>query len=48
MNERQETVAIVQAAEDKCRNDGLEDGRLYVATDAPQLTQSGKAARCCP
>ena len=45
----QETVAIIQAAEDKCRNDrGLKDGSRYVATDAPQLTQCGKAARCCP
>jgi len=43
----QETVAIIQAAEDKCRNEGLEDRRRYVATDALQLTQSGKAARCC-
>jgi len=42
----QETVAVIQAAEDKRRNEGLEDGRRYVATDAPQLTQSGKAARC--
>jgi len=44
----QETVAVIQAAEDECRNEGLEDGRRYVATDDPQLTQSGKAARCCP
>ena len=44
----QENVAIIQAAKDKCRNEELEDGRRHVATDAPQLTQSGKAARCCP
>ena len=47
MDERQvdqETVAIIQAAEDKGRNKGLEDGCRYVATNAPQLTQSGKAA----
>ena len=42
----QETVAVIQAAEYECRNEGLEDGRRYVATDAPQLTQSSKAARC--
>ena len=44
----QETVAIIQVAEDKGRNEGLEDGRPYVATNAPQLTQSGKAAKRCP
>jgi len=51
MNERQvdqETAAVIQAAEDTCRNEGSEDGRRYVATDAPQLKQGGKAARCCP
>jgi len=40
----QETVAIIQTTDDKRRNKGLEDGRRDVATDAPQLTQSGKAA----
>jgi len=33
MNERQvdqETVAMIKAAEDKCRKEGLEDGRRYV------------------
>jgi len=44
----QETVAIIKVAEDKCRNERLKDGRRYVATDAPQLTRRGKAARCCP
>jgi len=42
MNEGQvdeKTAAVIQAAEDKCRNEGLEDGRRYVATDALQLTQ---------
>ena len=51
MDERQvdqETVAIIRVAEDKGRNDWLEDRCRYVATNAPQLTQSGKAARCCP
>jgi len=43
----QETVAIVQLAEDKCRNKGIEDRRQYAATNALQLTQSGKAARRC-
>jgi len=38
----QETVAIIQAAKDKCRNEGLKNGRRYVTTDAPQLTQSGR------
>ena len=50
MSERQvdqEPVTIVQPAEDKCRNKGIEDGRRYVATNASQLTQGGKAARCC-
>ena len=42
----QETVAIVQPAEDECRNKRMEDGRRYAATDASQLTQGGKAARC--
>ena len=42
----QEIVAIIQEAEDKCRNDELEDECRYVATNAPQLTQSGKVARC--
>ena len=51
MDERQvdqETVAIIQAAEDKGRNEGLEDRCRYVATNSPQLAQSGKSARCCP
>ena len=39
----QETVAIVQSAEDECRNKGMEDGRRYAATNASQLTQGGKA-----
>ena len=46
MSERQvdqETVAIVQSAEDECRNKGMEDGRRYAATNASQLTQGGKA-----
>ena len=33
MSERQvdqETVAIVQPAEDECRNKGIEDGRRYM------------------
>ena len=50
MSERhidQETVAIVQPAEDECRNKGIEDGRRYAAINASQLTQGGKAARCC-
>jgi len=34
----QETVAIVQSAEDKCQNKGTEDGRRYAATNASQLT----------
>jgi len=28
----QETVAIVQSAEDECRNKEMEDGRRYAAT----------------
>jgi len=44
----QETVAIVQPAEDECRNEEMEDGRRYAATNAAsQLTQGGKAARRC-
>ena len=45
MSERyidQETVAIVQPAEDECRNKGIEDGRRYAAMNASQLTQGGK------
>ena len=41
MSERQvdqETVAIVQPAEDECRNKGMEDGRRYAATNASELT----------
>ena len=37
MSERQvdqEIVAIVQSAEDECRNKGMEDGRRYAATNA--------------
>ena len=34
----QENVAIVQPAEDECRNKGIEDGRRYAATNASQLT----------
>jgi len=34
----QETVAIVQSAEDECRNKGMEDGRRYAATNASRLT----------
>ena len=48
MSERQvdqETVAIVQPAEDECSNKGIEDGRRYAAMNASQLTQGGKAAR---
>ena len=44
----QETVAKIEVAEDKGRNEGLEDGRRYVTTNAPQLTQCGKSARYCP
>ena len=50
MSERQvdqETVAIVQPAEDECRNKGMEDGRRYAATNASQLTQGGKATGRC-
>ena len=50
MSERrvdQETVAIVQPAEEKFRNKEIEDGRRYAATNASQLTQGGKAARRC-
>jgi len=43
----QETVAVVQPADDECRNKGMEDGRQYAATNALQLTQGGKAARRC-
>jgi len=43
----QETVAIVQPAEDECSNKGIEDGRRYAAMNASQLTQGGKAARRC-
>jgi len=43
----QETVAIVQPAEDECRNKGMEYGRRYAATNASQLTQGGKAAGRC-
>jgi len=43
----QETVAIVQPAEDECRNKGIEDGRRYAATDASQLTKGGKTAGRC-
>jgi len=43
----QETVAIVQPAEDECRNKGIEDGRRYAARNASQLTQGGKAVRRC-
>jgi len=43
----QETVVIVQPAKDECRNKGMEDGPMYVATNALQLMQGGKAARCC-
>jgi len=44
MNEEQ----VDQETEDKCRNESLKDGRRHVATNVPQLTQGGKAARCCP
>ena len=50
MSERQvdqETVAIVQPAEEECRNKGMEDGRRYAATDVSQLMQGGKAAGRC-
>ena len=50
MSERQvdqETVAIVQPAEDECRKKGIEDGRRYAVTNALQLRQGGKAARHC-
>ena len=50
MSERQvdqETVAIVQSAEDECRNKGMEDGRRYAATNASRLTEGGKAAGRC-
>ena len=50
MSERQvdqETVAIVQPAEDECRNKGIEDECRYAATNALQLTQGGKATRRC-
>ena len=50
MSERQvdqETVAIVQPAEDECRNKGMEGGRRYAATNASQLTHGGKAAGRC-
>jgi len=50
VNERQvdqETVAIVQSAEDECRNKGMEDGRRYATTNASQLTEGGKAAGRC-
>jgi len=40
----QETVAIVQPAKDECRNKGMEEGPMYVATNASQLMQGGKAA----
>jgi len=43
----QVTVAIVQTAEDECRNKEFEDRRRYAATNASQLTQGGKAARRC-
>jgi len=43
----QETVAIVQPAEDKFRNKEIEEGRRCVVTNASQLTQGGKAARRC-
>jgi len=46
----QKTVAVVQPADDECRNKGIEDGRRYAATNASQPTQSGKAAKravCC-
>jgi len=43
----QETVAIVQPAEDECRKKGIEDGRRYAVTNALQLRQGGKAARHC-
>jgi len=43
----QETVAIVQPAEEECRNKGMEDGCRYAATDVSQLTQGGKAAGRC-
>jgi len=36
------TVAIVQPAEDECRNRGIEDGRRYAATNASQLWQSSE------
>ena len=52
MSERQvdqETVAIVQPAEDECRNKEMEDGRRYAATNASQLTKVAKQrdAVCC-
>ena len=50
MSERQvdqETVEIVQPAEDEFRNKEIEDGHRYAATNASQLTQGGKAARRC-
>jgi len=43
----QETVVIIQPAEDEYRNKGMEYGHRYVVTNASQLTQGGKAARCC-
>ena len=43
----QETVAMIQLAKDECRNEGVEDRRRYIATNASQLTQGGKAARHC-
>jgi len=43
----QETVAVVQPAEDECRNKGIVNGRRYAATNASQLMQGGKAARQC-
>ena len=43
----QETVAIIQPAKDECRNKRMEDGRRYAVTNASQLMQSGKSARCC-
>jgi len=43
----QQTVVIVQSAEDECRNKAMEDGRRYATTNASQLTEGGKAAGRC-
>jgi len=40
----QETVTVIQPAEDKCRNKEMKDGRRYIAMNVSQLTQGGKAA----